>query len=220
MCVDIYIEKSRRAGSLPLTNPKSSGAPSFAPLRRVGCKPLAPPGAPHLASEMWASRACATGVPGELARWGGRPLPREWATPRQPTPNSCRRRDTKKNVLTNRAQSVRLTKLCPFTVDQISITQLTIRFELWSLNMSDGTLPPAPPPPPAPPSPLPPQAAATGVRKSHLGLGIGVALVLFLLFRMFSGSSSSSSTGGGWPTLHPPQKLGCPILRAFAKGGM
>src|ERR1035437_6865483 len=150
--------------------------------------PSSAPGAPHL------------GVPGELACWGGRPLPREWATPRQPTPNSCRRRDTKKNVLTNRAQSVRLTKLCPFTVDQISITQLTIRIELWSLNMSDGTLPPAPPPPPAPPSPLPPQAAATGVRKSHLGQGIGVASLLFLLFRMFSGSSSSSSTGGGWPT--------------------
>jgi hypothetical protein len=27
----------------PVTNPKGSGAPSFAPLRRVGCKPLEPP---------------------------------------------------------------------------------------------------------------------------------------------------------------------------------
>jgi hypothetical protein len=90
---------------------------------------------------------------------------------------------------------VRLTKLCPFTVDQISITQLTIRFELWSLNMSDGTLPPAPPPPPVYPSPLPPQAGAKGVRKSHLGLILAGAVVVFLIFRMMSGSSSSSSTG-------------------------
>jgi hypothetical protein len=90
---------------------------------------------------------------------------------------------------------VRLTKLCPFTAGKISITQLSIRFELWSLNMSDGTMPPVPPPPPASPDPLPPQAGAKGVRKSHLGLILGGAVVVFLIFRMMSGSSSSSSTG-------------------------
>jgi hypothetical protein len=34
------------AGGPPFTNPKSSGAPSFAILRRVGCKPLAVPTSP------------------------------------------------------------------------------------------------------------------------------------------------------------------------------
>jgi hypothetical protein len=90
---------------------------------------------------------------------------------------------------------VRLTKLCPFTVHQTSITQPSIRFELWSLNMSDGTLPAAPPPPPASPNSYPPPTGTTGLRKSHFGLILGVALALFLAIRMFSGSSSSSGSG-------------------------
>src|ERR1017187_3481884 len=78
----------------PFTNLRISGAPSFAPLRRVGCKPLAPPALdyspasklrPHAAAALPSTAHPRTDAPADAAGSGRHPAAaRPGSIPRKP----------------------------------------------------------------------------------------------------------------------------------------